>query len=95
MDFDNTEREMLKEFEKAHAIAQLLQHPGYKYIVEILEKEMLADEYRVLNLPIGAEADLVRICQIAARLSRSKYEQLQLRLRAAVDAVSSLQPTEY
>lgn len=86
MDLNNTE--LLKEFERTHAIAQLLQHPGYKHMIKIMEKEMEQDEYRLMNVPVGSDPLLIRDLHMAARISRSKYEQLVLKLNSALDFVT-------
>lgn len=85
---DSIDKELLREFEKAHSIAQLLAHPGYKYLLEIMQKEMEKDEYNLMNLPPGTDSGLIRDLHLAARISRSKFEQLVLKLNSALDFVT-------
>ncbi len=84
----NNQREMMKEFERAHAIVQLLQHPGYQYLLDIMEAEVVRDEKRLLEVNASVPDHVLRNIQIAAQLSRSKFERLQLQLNAAVETVA-------
>lgn len=88
---NNEQREMIREFEKAHAIAQLIRQPGFKFLMEILEKELERDKLRLLTLPQGTEPHIVNSCLLAAQISRSKFESLQLRLNSMLDFTSAIQ----
>lgn len=94
MDLNNT-REMMKEFERAHSIVQLLQHPGYQFLLDIMESEVVKDEKRLLEVTPLTPDYVLRNLQIAAQLSRSKFERLQIQLNASVEMVTQqLQPNE-
>lgn len=92
MDLVNEEqREMMKEFEKAHAIAQLVRQPGFQFLLDIMKQELELDEARLLTLPQGTEPHIVNSCLLAAQISRSKFERLQLRFSSALDFTSNFQ----
>lgn len=80
------QRELLRELERGHRIAQLLKAPGYADLLQILEDEVAKSEFRLINLPPGSSIELLRDLHIAARVSRSLLEQLQLRLHGIVEA---------
>lgn len=80
------EKELIAEFEKGHRITQLIHSAGYADLLDIFEQEVIENEFRLMNAPLGTDNILLRDLHVAARVSRSIFERIQLRLQAATQA---------
>jgi len=93
---DAEQKQLIKEFERGHRVAQLLRQPGYQDLLAIFEAEVQKNEFRLMNLPLGSPIDLLRDMQVAARVSRSLFEQIQIQLVGVIavteDAVTLARP---
>ena len=77
--------EIMSAFEKGQRLYSLLHSPGYQDLLDILEAEVTKYEFRALNLKAGVSHNLLRDTIGHARTARSIFEQMQLRVNAAID----------
>ena len=86
MNLDQTKQaEIMAAFEKANKLYQLVNTPGWSEVLDILEAEVVKYEFRLLSLPAGSTRQLLDDTHSHARVARSIFEQLQLRIQAAID----------
>jgi len=78
------QQEIMHVFEKGARLYQLIHSTGYADLLDILEAEVVKFEFRLMNLPPGTENQLLRDTLSHARVSRSIFEQLQLRIQALI-----------
>ena len=77
--------EIMQAFEKGVRLYQLAHSPGYTDILDILEAEVVKYEFRLMSLSPGSDPRLLHDTHSHARVARSIFEQLQLRIQAAID----------
>lgn len=86
MDVEQQERiETLQTFEKGRRLFLLTKADGYQDLLDILEREVVKAEFRLMNVTAGASPELLRDLHAHARAARSIFEQLQLRIAAAIE----------
>jgi hypothetical protein len=78
------QQEIMSAFEKGARLYQLTVNDGYKDLLDLLEAEVIEYEFRLMNLPPGTDAQLLRDTHSHARVARSIFEQIQIRIQAAV-----------
>jgi hypothetical protein len=77
--------EIMSAFEKGIELYQLQHTAGYTTLLDILEAEVVKYEFRLMNLAPGSDVKLLNDTHSHARVARSIFEQLQLRIQAMID----------
>ena len=78
--------EIMRAFEQGRRLYQLTHDPAYQDLLDILEAEVVKYEFRLLNLEAGTHTELLRDVLAHAKVARSIFEQLQLRINASIEA---------
>jgi hypothetical protein len=78
------QQEIMSAFERGSRLYQLSISDGYKDLLDLFEDEVVLYEFRLMNLAPGTDPQLLRDTHSHARVARSLFEQLQLRIQAAV-----------
>lgn len=79
------EAEIMKTFERGQRLYGLTNSQGYQDLLDILEAEIDLYEYRLLNLPPGTDDLLLRDTLGHARVARSIFEQLQIKINTYIE----------
>ena len=79
------EAEIMRIFERSQRLYQLAHSPGYQDILDILEAEVVKYEFRLLNLQAGTDDTLLRDVMAHAKVARSIFEQLQIRINSLIE----------
>jgi hypothetical protein len=77
--------EIMTAFEQGVRLYQLVNNQGWNDVLDILEAEVIKYEFRLMNLAPGSDAKLLNDTHGHARVARSIFEQLQIRIQAAID----------
>ena len=85
------QQEIMSAFEKGARLYHLTVHDGYKDLLDLLEAEVIEYKFRLMNLPPGTDAQLLRDTHSHARVARSLFEQIQIRIQAAVQVAIDAQ----
>lgn len=87
MELEQTEKlEVLKQFERGRRLFHLVRSDGWGDLLDIIEVEVIKSEYRLMNTVAGASNELLRDLHAHARAARSIFEQVQLRVNAAIES---------
>ena len=78
--------EIFENFERGRKLYQLVNSEGYQVLLDIFEAEVIKYEFRLLNLPSGSTNEMVRDILAHAKVARSIFEQLQLRIHAEIES---------
>lgn len=98
MNLEDVEKvEILRSFEKSRRLYQLTHSEGWADLLDILEAEVIKAEFRLMNLPAGSSAELLRDLHAHARAARTIFEQVQLRVNAEIESGRELanEPPSY
>jgi len=82
---DQLDKESLAAFERGRRLYLFQQSEGYQDFLDIFEEEVIKDEYRLLNLPAGTSSDLLRDIHAYAKISRSNFERIQIRIATEIE----------
>lgn len=85
------QQEIMSAFERGSRLYQLSVSDGYKDLLDLLEAEVIEYEFRLMNLPPGTDNKLLNDTHSHARVARSIFEQIQLRIQAAVQVAIDAQ----
>jgi hypothetical protein len=77
---ETRQAEIMTLFERAQRLYQVTNNAGWNDVLDILEAEVVKYEFLLLNLPVGVDEVLLRATQGHAKVARSIFEQLQLRI---------------
>jgi|SRR5882757_8112965 len=80
------EKESIKTLEKASRLYLLVSQEGWADLLDIMERQVTEAEFRLINLPAGIETQILRDTQAYAKVTRSFFEQVQLRVMSLIDA---------
>jgi hypothetical protein len=80
------EKESIQTLERAARLYLLTSQEGWDDLLDIMEKQVTEAEFRLLNLPSGAENQVLRDTHAYAKVARSFFEQVQLRVISLIEA---------
>ena len=80
------EKESFHTLERAARLYLLVSQDGWNDLLDIMEKQVADAEFRLINLPSGVETQILRDTQAYAKVTRSFFEQIQLRVMSLIDA---------
>jgi hypothetical protein len=75
----------MRVFERSQRLYQLAHSTGFQDLLDILEAEVVKYEFRLLNLQAGTDDTLLRDVMAHAKVARSIFEQLQIRINGAIE----------
>lgn len=78
--------EMLRDFERGRRLFITTHSEGWNDVLDLLEAEVIASEFRLINQPAGASDELLRDLHSHARAARTIFERFQLRIAAQIES---------
>jgi hypothetical protein len=79
------QRDILRSFERGRRLFILTHNEGWQDVLDIMEAEVVASEFRLMNVPAGSTSDLVRDLLMDARARRAMFERTQLKILADIE----------